>query len=94
MQEYIEKYPGSALDVFVKKAVETDVWFIKYYKNLERENVSPRNCLLNYENICKATNDNDSRMGTYLQVNPTLSKPAYHSQLLLETDRLMVTRFR
>ena len=41
-----------------------------------------------------ATNDNDSRTGTYLQVNPTLSKPAHHSQLLLETDRLMLTRFR
>ena len=87
----------------MKKAVEINVSFIKYYKTLERENVSPRNCLLNYENMCKekwiisfmsATNDNDSRMGTYLQVNPTLSKPAYHSQLLLETDRLMLTRFR
>ena len=53
MQEYIEKYPGSAVDVFVKKAVEINVSFIKYYKTLERENVSPRNCLLNYENICK-----------------------------------------
>ena len=41
-----------------------------------------------------ARNDDDSRLGCYLQVNQTLSKPAYHTLLLLETDRLLLSRFR
>ena len=41
-----------------------------------------------------AHNDDDSRLGPYIKVNPSLSKPSYHSQLLLETDRLLLSRFR
>ena len=41
-----------------------------------------------------ASNDKDNRLGTYLQINPTLYKPSYHSQLLLETNWLILSRFK
>ena len=102
VKEYIDKNPGSALDLFLKKAREINLPYIRYYENLECY-ISPTNCLKTFENEFKekwklnfetASNDSDIRMGTYLPVNPTLSKPLYHSDLFLETDRLILTRFR
>ena len=103
VKDYTNKNPNSALDMFVTKAIEINLPFIKYYLDLERENTSPGSCLVNLETEFKdkwrssfeaAHNDDDSRLGPYFEVNPSLSKPSYHSHLLLETDRLLLSRFR
>ena len=89
--------------MFVTKAIEINPPFIKCYLDLERENTSPGSCLVNLETEFKekwrssfeaAHNDDDRPLGSYFKVNPSLSKPSYHSQLLLETDRLLLSRFR
>ena len=41
-----------------------------------------------------AASDQDSRLGTYLLINPTLSAPPYLSKIMFETDRQLLTRFR
>ena len=59
------------------KATEIDLPFIRYYRELERENSSPASCLVNFENEFKgqwrsrfeaARNDDDSRLGCYLKI--------------------------
>ena len=69
MKDYISTNPRSALDTFVLKATEVDLPFIRYYRELERENLSPASCLVNFENeqwrlrFEAARNDEDSRLG-------------------------------
>ena len=50
VKDYISTNPRSALDTFVLKANEIDLPFIRYYRELERENLSPASCLVNFEN--------------------------------------------
>ena len=42
----------------------------------------------------KAETDNDSRLGTYLRINPTLKSWVPKPQSILEIERKLVTRFR
>ena len=70
--------------------------------SLEEKYGSPSNCqkMLETEYTAKwrstfdNNDDDDSRLGTYLQVNPTLSSPEYLKAVMFETDRLILTRFR
>ena len=77
--------------------------YIKFYENLERKYESPGSCLRSIESEFRvkwrsafddAALDNDSRLGTYLRVNPTLTVPQCIGKNMLETDRLILTRFR
>ena len=103
VKDYMNKHPKSALETFVLKAMEVNLSYVNYYRDLERTNNSPENCLLHFQTKFKeqwklrfeaARSDTDSRLGCYLNVNPSLSKPLYHTNLLLETDRLLLSRFR
>ena len=38
--------------------------------------------------------DIDSRVAPYKQINPTLTAPPYFKEILFETDRILLTRFR
>ena len=84
-------------------ACDINLPYVTHYKNLAARYSSPEDCLKYLEreffNIVKRSFDNaaadhDSRLGTYLQINPTLSTPLYLSKTMIETDRLVLTRFR
>ena len=101
VKDYISTNPRSALDIFVLKPTEIDLPFIRYYRELEGENLSPASCLVNFESELKGqwrskfeAARNDGRLGCYLKANKTLSKSAYHTLLLWETGRLLLSRFR
>ena len=47
-----------------------------------------------WKNFENAAYDRDSKHGTYLQINPTLSAPSYMFKSCIETDRLLLTPFR
>ena len=53
VKDYISTYLRSALDTFVLKATEIDLPFIRYYRELEQENLSPASCLVSFENEFK-----------------------------------------
>ena len=67
VKDYTNKNPNSALDIFVIKAIEINLPFIKYYLDLERENTSPGSCLVNLEpefkdkwrSSCEAAHNDD-----------------------------------
>ena len=103
VKDYIVQNPDSALKHLLDTALEMNLPYIKHYVNLEHRYESPDKCRreLESEFMCKwkakfenASNDSDSRLGTYLQVNPTLCTPQYMSKIMFETDRLILTRFR
>ena len=42
--------------------------------------------------VTASTNDENSKLGTYMMINPTLSKPNYERKL--EFQRVIITRYR
>ena len=103
LQNYMSKFPESALKHLLDIAIEHDLPYVKWYQSLESKYRTPENCRRSLETEFKAKwktsfdraeNDVDSRLGTYHQVNPTLSAPDYINKIMFETDRVMLTRFR
>ena len=97
------KFLDSALKHLLDIAIEHDIPYVKWYQSLESKYRTPENCRRSLEaefkakwktSFDKAGNDVDSRLGTYHQVNPTLSTPDYINKIMFETDRLLLTRFR
>ena len=103
IKEYMENNPESALCYFVRQAELLNIKYVKHYQQLESRYQSPDNCLesmqLEYQALWKSKfeksrNDVDSRLGIYIRINPALTKPAYISKVMLETDRELLSKFR
>ena len=102
LKDYCERSPDSALKHFLDVANQLEIQYVKWYESLESTYGSPENCqrMLEAEYRTKWKSkfdeavDMDSRLGAYAQVNLTSSTPKYLSELMFETDRLLLTRFR
>ena len=80
----------------------SDSGYIKYYKELQHKFESIEQCNEILTNQFKssfetkvqdaAAKDPDSKLGTYLAINPTLSKPSYEDKL--EFQRVCISRYR
>ena len=94
---------GSSLEKLVKKAQDLNVPFINQYENLLMKYDNAKQCesMLQTECIntfCRKINeayntDIDSKLGTYLQVNPELKPPVYQRKMF-ELERIHITRIR
>ena len=77
--------------------------YVMYYMNLQAKYGSEKNCenslqtefLYRIQQNIKESydNDNNSKLGTYYQVNPDLQKPSYPDDVF-ELHRIHITRFR
>ena len=90
-------------DHYISKLVSlgTNCNFIKYYKHLGERYPNIEECgtalisdfKTSFETkVRAASTDLDSRLGTYLTINPSLSKPAYQDKL--EFQRVCISRYR
>ena len=85
-------------------AIESNSPYIKYYQKLETDFGDPKVCDETLrEQITDALRqklehqhnlDSNSKLGTYYQINPSLSSCVPDPQLKLEAEREIVTRFR
>ena len=79
-----------------------DMRYIKYYRNLMNTHTDVKTCndtmKRNFKNLLRekiekaAREDSDSKLGTYLTVNPELESPEYN--LKFEFQRVLITRYR
>ncbi len=100
IQEIVNTNPTHYISKLV--AATEDTGYVRYYKQLQQRYTTIDNCanLLNnnfkstYESKTRevAESDSDSHLGTYLAINPSLSKPSYDNKL--EFQRVIVTRYR
>ena len=100
---YLQENPQHPLCRLIDTGRRIHLNYISYYENLEREYDDPFKCQqLLKQNFCndwnnkfrrEADNDIDSRLGTYLQVNPRLEAPK-HTNNILECERIKLTRYR
>ena len=104
MKEYMSEHPESALSKVHDMAIESNSSYVKYYQKLEADFGDPKVC---DETLRKQINesfkqkleyqhnlDSDSKLGTYYEINPSLSSCVPVPQTTLEFEREMVTRFR
>ena len=100
LNEYLQDNPQHYLNTLIDKA--KDYPYITYYKNLQQTYTDTKMCDKTLKEELKAKRkdtienaarlDENSKLGSYLQVNPTLEKPIYDNKL--EFQRVCVTRYR
>ena len=99
---YMDEFPESALSKVVKIALDNNIVYTKYYVNLAAKFGDPNRCSTELSKECvetwgrkfaTAASDVDSKLATYLRVNPSLKKFT-PSPTLTENERILLTRFR
>ena len=99
---YINNHSESMLKHLLDIAIDLNLPYVQHYIELHTRYSSSIECLRNQENslmdnwkfLFNSATDVDSRLGTYLKINPNLSTPKYISKTLFETDRQLLSRFR
>ena len=94
--------PDNHISKLVRIAVDKNLNFIEYYKTLQRDYETEKNCktVLTknfHDNLQKkvrsaATADKDSKLGAYFDVNPNLVNPDFKN--CFELDRITLSRYR
>ena len=97
--------PTSPISVIIQQALDENTQYLRHYKKLEREFLSPERCFDHHVNEHKQQvrqkvqqkfeSDPDSLLGTYCRVNPELQEPAFNKNVSChEIDRKVITRYR
>ncbi len=98
---YARENPDSPIANVLNLAHINKIRYIVYYEKLENKYKDSKTChtTLNNDYFTKTINsmykttDNDTPIGTYIQVNPKLETPKWtHS--LLESERMIITKYR
>ena len=99
IQNIIQNQPEHYITKLVTLATNLNSRYIKYYRDLQQRFDNLDVCLndeLRRKYIDKITSDaaldNDSKLGSYLQVNHDLSTPRYNG--IFKFERVCVTRYR
>ena len=100
----IQKIANEDANNYIAKLVNLgeNTSYLKYYKNLNDTYIDPVSCTNTLTRYFKehysskiqeaARLDLNSKLGTYLSVNPALSKPSYEN--VFEFQRVLITRYR
>ena len=101
---YVMDYPEAAIAKILRLEVSQSLQYVKYYNDLVTKFSNFSYCEMSIEakfrahwrNIIvrKAEIDPDSKLGTYLRVNPELKPFVPFPQNIMEGERKLITRFR
>ena len=104
INEYKQSYPNSAVAKVIDIGLSNNIPYLNYYKSLQAEYVDPPSCQravqkqyfdsFKQKMTIALENDADSKLGTYLRVNPTLQAYVPRPQSLMEIERELLTRYR
>ena len=100
-----EQDPASPISRILNRAFQQNGKFIRHYTDLDRRFISPDLCYRHYsdlynEEIKQIVNekfiaDNNSILGTYKTINPSLEVPIYNNSICChECDRKIITKYR
>ena len=106
MKAYMSDHPESSLSKVYHTAVGSNLLYLKHYDRLESNFRDPKSCeetlkkqimdsfKHKIQSKCIIDVDGNSKLGTYYQINPTLSSYVPVPQTTMEFERELVTRFR
>lgn len=94
--------PENSINKLIRFALSKNIKFINHYRNIFNNHPSKIACKSYYENkfwtdiksatFQKANQNPGAKLHTYIQINPSLSPNTFPS--ILETDRIIITRYR
>ena len=100
LQEYLQQNPDHYMHRLIN--IATNYPYISYYRNLETTYTDPRSCEKTLKEALKTSRDRtieesfrrdeDSKLGTYFRINPSLEKPTFVDKM--EFQRTCITRYR
>ena len=102
MIKYTVDNPDSAIAKVLRAGRACNLPYLRYYDDLHRDFSNPRFCENSIdarhrqmwrEAMVRESDDSDSKLGTYIRVNPEL-KPFITPPNTLEGERTIITRFR
>ena len=103
LQSYLDNNPEHPLKDLIEQGLSLNLPYLNHYTNLENTYTTPKNLedvLTNEFRAStitkintKSNNDADSRLGVYLQVNPSLAPPTQRRDIM-EFERVLLTRYR
>jgi hypothetical protein len=104
INKYLAENPEHPLAQVIELGQQLKLPFLMYYEKLQADFNEPNTCeetlQQTFHNDCtqkirqKAEEDENSRLGVYLQVNPQLEHPAHNDTYNPEFERILVTRYR
>ena len=100
LQEYLQQNPDHYMHRLIN--IATNYPYITYYRNLETTFTDSHNCEKTMKEMIRTSRnqkieesfrrDENSKLGTYLQINPSLEKPTFEDKM--EFQRICITRYR
>ena len=104
IKDYTAHYPNSAISKVLQLAHTNNIPYVRYYDNLESTYIDPVSCQSSieadlrssYTNLMRQAREEDenSRLGTYIRVNPSLQSFVPNPQHIMEIERELTTRYR
>ena len=104
IQTYLAENPDHPLGRVIEHGQRIRLPYLMYYEKLQADFEDLESCqetlTQNFRDDCmtkirqKAADDENSRFGVYLQVNPQLETPAHNYAYNPEFERILVTRYR
>ena len=104
MKTYVTDNPQSALAKVYEIGLKEKSPYLNYYQKLENSFAEPKACEESLGNELLQSfrekierehgKDHDSKLGTYLRINPNLESCVANPQMITESERELVTRFR
>ena len=103
INEYMEKFPDSAVNKVVNLGLNCKVSYLQYYQKLLLNHRTANICVEQLQNKCmdawkqkitKASGDLDSKLGTYHRINPLLKPFVPAADVMTENERITTSRFR
>ena len=102
LSTYLQENPEHPLTGLIEHGRSINLKYVLYYDKLMQQFETPQDCFKvlseRFKNDCaerirqKAGNDELSRCGVYLQVNPQLTSPKQRN--ILEMERILLSRYR
>ena len=104
IQNYLTENPDHPLARLIEQAREIRLPYLQYYDKLQLDYENTEACeetlTQAFRDACmskirlKAEEDENSRLGVYLQVNPQLEHPSHNYKYNPEFERVLITRYR
>ena len=104
LQIYLAENPDHPLATLIEQGQQSRLPYLKYYHHLQETFADTEACeeslTHQFHNECmikirqKAAEDENLRLGVYIQVNPELEPPAHNYKYNPEFERVLITRYR
>ena len=103
VEQFTNDNKDSLLSKLILASTDLNLPYVRYYVDLENDFSTPLECFSQSVQLFKTSTeikikesvvDPDSKLATYLKINPDLICPILKQQQLLGRERILLTRYR